>query len=295
VLDEQLAYWRQQLGGAVPLILPVDRQSPLEAGIEGHAGALDVEGATIVASIPSGVSDAVRALGRRYDTTPFITLLAAFQVMLHRWTGHEDVVVGTSIAGRDRVECEGLIGFFINMLPLRVPFHDRPSFVDLLARVREAALGAYTHQQLPFAWLVQELGLSGQDAHIPMFQVVFCMQNTSGRGFDVPDLQIQSFGPTFTGPRLPLSVWIFETGEGLLSEWTYDPRVFTATTIERLHTRYNRLLERIVAQPEARVHELDRLSEDESVLLDENRRELKDASRRKFMNQRHAAGSLRAV
>jgi hypothetical protein len=276
VLEEQLAYWRQQLAGATPLALPADPHRLADA---------DVPVAIRVARIPASVANQVRALGRQHEVTLFMTLLAAFNVLLHRWTGAEDLVVGTAIAGRDRMEFERLIGFFINMLPLRARLHDRPTFLDLLERVRECAVGAYTHQQLPFAWVVQQLGLSGREAHIPLFPVVFGLRNTQDRDFVLRDVEVRPFVQALSGPRLPLSIWMIEAeNQDLIGEWAYDPAVFAPETIATLQARYTSLLERIVEHAAARVHDLDVLSEAEKRALTEAKRDLKGSSHRKFMD-----------
>ncbi len=171
VLEEQLGYWTERLAGAPPLLeLPADRpRPPVPAG----------RGATVSRVLPRGDAEALRALARREGATLFMTLLAAFDVLLARWSGQEDVVVGTPTAGRGRRETEGLIGFFVNTLALRVDVAGDPAFRELLARVREAALGAHAHQDLPFERLVEALQPERSLAHTPVFQVVLSAEDAA--------------------------------------------------------------------------------------------------------------------
>ncbi|HEX7243109.1 MAG TPA: amino acid adenylation domain-containing protein, partial [Longimicrobiaceae bacterium] len=165
VLERQLAYWRDRLAGAPPLLeLPTDRPRPTVASTAGAMRAV---------AFPAGLGAALRALGRRAGTTPFMTLLAGFQALLARWSGQDDVLVGTPVAGRTRAETEGLIGFFVNTLVVRTDLSDDPTGRELLARVRERMLEAQTHQDLPFERLVDELRIERSFSHTPLFQVMF--------------------------------------------------------------------------------------------------------------------------
>ena len=149
VLDSQLAYWMQQLGGSLPVLeLPTDHPRP---PVQTYRGARQ----SVVLS--KNLSEALKELSRRHGVTLFMTLLAAFQTLLHRYTGQDDIIVGSPIASRTRPEIEGLIGFFVNTLVLRSNLSGNPSFLELLWRVREVALGAYAHQDVPFEKLVEEL------------------------------------------------------------------------------------------------------------------------------------------
>ena len=169
-LERQLAYWRRALGGAPSVLeLPSDRARP---------AVQDLSGAVQGFHLPPELSRAVRELARREGATLFMTLLAGFQAVLHRWSGQDDVVVGTPIANRTRPELEALIGFFDNTLALRTDLSGDPSFRELLRRVRETTLNAYAHQDVPFEKLVEELKVERSLSHTPLFQVMFTLQNT---------------------------------------------------------------------------------------------------------------------
>ena len=168
VLEGQLAYWKEKLADLSTLELPTDRPRPPVPSYQG---------AHLTFDLPAPLTQALKELGRREGATLFMTLLAAFQVLLHRYSGQEDIAVGTPIAGRGRTELEGLIGFFVNTLVLRSDLAGNPAFTELLARVRETALGAYTHQDLPFEKLVEELSPSRDISRNPLFQVMFVLQN----------------------------------------------------------------------------------------------------------------------
>ncbi|RMF36691.1 MAG: non-ribosomal peptide synthetase, partial [Chloroflexi bacterium] len=168
VLEEQLAYWKQQLSGSPPVLeLPTDRPRPPVQSFRGaHRPFM----------LPRPLSQAIKALCRREGVTPFMLLLAAFQTLLHRYTGQDDISVGTPIANRNRAEIEGLIGYFANTLVLRTDLSGDPPFRELLKRVREVALGAYAHQDLPFEMLVDALQPERDLSHTPLFQVMFVLQ-----------------------------------------------------------------------------------------------------------------------
>ena len=169
VLESQLSYWKQQLGDNLPVLgLPTDRPRPAVQTYRGARQSL---------ALPKTLSDSLQALSRQERSTMFMPLLAAFQALLHRYTGQEDIVVGSPVAGRSRVETEGLIGFFVNTLVLRTDLSGEPTFRDLLGRVREVALAAYDHWDLPFEKLVEELNPDRNLSYTPLFQVVFAFQN----------------------------------------------------------------------------------------------------------------------
>ncbi|RMF32232.1 MAG: non-ribosomal peptide synthetase, partial [Chloroflexi bacterium] len=170
VLERQLAYWKEQLADLPPLLeLPTDRPRPAVQSFRGRTHSF---------VLPETLSRAIQELGRREGATLFMTLLAAFQALLYRYTGQERFAVGTPIANRNRAEIEGLIGFFVNTLVLRADFADNPTFRQVLKRVRETALGAYAHQDLPFEMLVDALQPERDLSHTPLFQVMFVLQDT---------------------------------------------------------------------------------------------------------------------
>ncbi|NPC87235.1 non-ribosomal peptide synthetase, partial [Pyxidicoccus fallax] len=168
VLQAQLDYWRQQLHGAPTLALPTDKPRP---AFQSHRGA------AFSFSVPAHLSDSLRQLAHESGSTLFMVLLAAFQSLLGRYAQQDDICVGTPIAGRTRQETEPLIGFFVNTLVLRARLEGDPTFTQLLARVKDSALGAFTHQDVPFEQLVDELGVVRDLSRSPLFQVAFALQN----------------------------------------------------------------------------------------------------------------------
>ncbi|MBD1908589.1 non-ribosomal peptide synthetase [Funiculus sociatus GB2-A5] len=265
VLETQLAYWRQQLDGISILNLPTDRPRP---AVQSYRGA------TQLLQLPKSLSKALEALSQQEGVTLFMTLLAAFQTLLYRYTQQEDIAVGSPIANRNRSEIEGLIGFFVNSLVLRTNFNGNPTFRSLLSQVREVSLGAYAHQDLPFEKLVEELHPERNLNQNPLFQVVFALQNAPMSALELPDLTLSplQFVDTET-TRFDLEFHLWEqkennglgvdSSEGISGFVVYSTDLFDAVTINRMLGHFQILLEGIVANPEQRVAELPILSEAE--------------------------------
>ncbi len=258
-LKNELAYWREQLAGAPALLeLPTDRPRPAVQRF--HGGRVRF-------ALPAEDSRSLMQLGHRVGATLFMTLLAAFDTLLYRYSQQEDVVVGFPIAGRNRVETEGLIGLFINTLALRVQVDPEASWRDLLAQVREVTLAAYLHQELPFEKLVAELDLERNPAHAPLFQTLFVLQNTPTATVEVPDLAIRQLD-VFTGTaKFDLVLSLTETAEGIEGWLLYDRDLFDAATMTRTREHLQTLLAGIVAAPEHRVSELPLLTAAEQQTL----------------------------
>jgi non-ribosomal peptide synthetase component F len=282
VLDEHVAYWKGRLAGApLELDLPYD---PAPAAPEPGA-------ATRSYTLPGDVAEGLRRLGRKQGATLYMTLLAAFGLLLSRTSGQENLVVGTAVAGRDRIEIEGLIGLFINMLPIRLDLGGVPSFLELLARVREATLGAYMHQGLPFEKLVQELPQARSSARNPVFQVAFGVQNLPADPFELAGLVFTPWQLEGEEVRLELTLWIAESPAGLRALWTYDPSLFQAATIERWHAQLGRLLASVLANPEACILDLELLGEEERQEMESRRRQRESANRHRLRAvQRRSVG-----
>ena len=266
VLEEQLGYWKRQLDGLPVLELPTDRpRPPVERYVGGH---LNIR-------LPERLSGAVRALTRREGTTLFITLLTAFQILLHRYSGQNDIVVGSPMANRTRREIEGLIGFFVNTLVMRVDLSGNPTFRDALQRVREVALGAYAHQDLPFERLVQELQPERNLSRNPLFQVLFQVFST-GTGADAfagrPAPETGSFDVAKGTSIVDLGFHLFEGSGAIEGSIEYSTDLFDRATIARMVGHFRTLLEAIVEHPDRRISELPLLAEFErrQVLVDWN-------------------------
>ncbi|HSF38965.1 MAG TPA: non-ribosomal peptide synthase/polyketide synthase [Thermoanaerobaculia bacterium] len=255
VLEEHLAYWKRHLVGSwKPLELSADRPRP---------DRLSYRGAWIKLPIAAATSQRIVALSRREGVTPFMTLLAAFDLLMARLSGQEDVVVGMTVANRTRAEIENLIGFFVNLLPLRVDLSGAPTFRDLLQRVREASLGAQAHQDLPFDKLVEAVRPERSAGEAPLFRIVFGVQNTPQESLDLPGLQLSAFGRQEETVRFDLTVWVFETETGFSVQWSYSTELFDESTIRLLHDRFAQLLESITERPDAEIEALEMLSPQE--------------------------------
>ncbi|HYW12347.1 MAG TPA: amino acid adenylation domain-containing protein, partial [Longimicrobium sp.] len=258
-LDQQVAYWREQLAGAPAVLdLPTDRPRP---AVQTFAGA------TYGIELPLSLVERLRALGRREDVTLFMTLLASLQVLLGRWSGQDDVVVGSPIAGRTYSELEDLIGFFVNTLVLRGRMDDDPPFVELLGRVREATLGAYGNQDVPFERLVEELNPPRDMSRAPLFQVMFTLQNMASQQAQGGALDISMVAGEGRTAKFDLTVAAAESPTGLLVYFSYNTDLFDAATIARMGQGFSTVLEQVAATPEARVSELELLSAEERTLV----------------------------
>ena len=254
-LDRQLAYWRQQLADAPRLLeLPTDRPRP---PVQTHCGARQHT------LFPSSLAQALNELSRREGTTLFMTLLAAFQVLLFRYTGQADIVVGSPTANRTRVESEQLIGFFINMLVLRTNLSGNPTFHELLQRVREVVLSAYAHQELPFEKLVEELCPERTLNYPPLFQVVFHLRNVPERSVELADVQTAALRDESGTSQFDLTFALHETSDGLEVEVEYNTDLFDGGRVQRMLGHYQTLLQGIIGTPERRTSELEILTEAE--------------------------------
>ncbi|AGC45224.1 non-ribosomal peptide synthetase [Myxococcus stipitatus DSM 14675] len=255
-LETQLDWWRQQLAGAPPhLELPTDGPRP---------AVLSHRGATVPVRLPNTLRDAVVALANQEGATPFMVLLAAFQVLLGRYAGQEDVSVGSPIAGRRYAETEGLIGFFVNTLVLRARMHPRDTFRELLARVRESTLGAYEHQDLPFEKLVEALHPVRDLSRSALFQVLFVLQNTPVAALELPALTLRPWETEGTqAARFELTLNLGETPDGFDGTLLFNTDLFTEATATRMVEHFRVLLESITANPGQRLSLLPLMSRSE--------------------------------
>ncbi|HYG62699.1 MAG TPA: amino acid adenylation domain-containing protein, partial [Thermoanaerobaculia bacterium] len=252
VLESQIAYWRERLAGAPAVLdLTTDRPRPAVPGHRGERWPVEP---------PAALAEELRRLGRREGATLFMVVLAAFQTLLARHSGQGDVVIGTPIAGRDRLETEELIGFFVNTLALRIDSAGDPSFRELLARVREVTLGAYTHQELPFERLVETLQPERHLNRSPLFQVMFAFQNVPQGGPGIPGLAISALPVDLEVAKFDLVLTLGESAAGLTGTLEYDADLFDRSTAARLASHLNRFLDEIAADPARRVSEVPQLA-----------------------------------
>ncbi|MBA3947366.1 MAG: amino acid adenylation domain-containing protein, partial [Herpetosiphonaceae bacterium] len=245
VRDQQLAYWQQQLRGPLPVLdLPTDHPRP---------AIQTFHGATISLILPPALAAALTQLSQHTGATLFMTLLAAFQTLLYRYTGQTDLLVGSPIAGRTRAETEGLIGFFVNTLVLRTDLGGNPSFRELLARTRDTALQAYDHQDLPFEMVVEAVQPERDLSRSPLFQVMVVFQNLPPTTLNLPDLQLTQLAVVPPIAKFDLTLTLTENREGLGAHLEYNTELFEAATMERLLTHFHTLLDGIVADPDQRL------------------------------------------
>ncbi|MET0622971.1 MAG: amino acid adenylation domain-containing protein, partial [Pyrinomonadaceae bacterium] len=255
VLEEQLAYWRGQLGGAPPVLtLPTDRPRPQVQTLAG---------AHFEFALPEGLPAGLRQLCRDEGVTMFMLLLAAFQALLSRYSGQTDVTVGTPIAGRNRAEVEGLIGFFANTLVLRADLSGEPTFRELLRRVKKTCLGAYAHQEMPLERMVEELQPERSLSHAPLFQVLFALQNTPAESFNMPGLEMSPAELDLTTTAFDLTLNVEEFGEDIYCRLRYNTDLFEPETVRRMAGHYVTLLGAAAEDAERPVAELPLLSEAE--------------------------------
>jgi amino acid adenylation domain-containing protein len=258
VLARQLAFWRQQLSGVAVLDLPTDRPRPvLPLAASGQRTVL----------VPPGLTRQLRSFSRGRGCTPFMALLAAFQALLHRYTGQEDVAVGSPVANRNRGEVEPLIGFFINMLVLRTDLAGDPSFEELVERVRRIAIDAYAHQDLPFEKLVEELRPDRDLRRTPLFQVSFQLLNVPTASLDLPGLAPRPLELGARSAKFDLDLALREREEGLDGLLDYDADLFDPATMERLLSHLESLLAGGLASPGTRLSALPLLTPAESWQL----------------------------
>jgi len=257
-LEPELNYWKEQLAGAPPLLaLPTDRPRPAIQTFRGE---------TQPFILGQQLTEQLKTLSQRRGMTLFMTLLAAFQTLLFRYSAQDDIVVGTTAANRERSDIEDLIGFFVNMLALRTNFSGNPRFEDLLEQVRDATFKAYVYQGVPFERLVQELQPRRNPSYSPVFQVVFSFQNQPTLvGLSLPGLTLSMPEVELTTSQFDLLLDLSDGVEGLAGTFQYNPDLFDRATIARMTEHFRNLLEGIVAHPEQRLSELPLQSESERI------------------------------
>ena len=273
VLQRQLSYWKKQLEGIPPVInLPTDRPQPAVQSYKGARQSIQLS---------QELTQALKALSRSHNVTLYMTLLTAFQVLLHRYSGQHDIVVGSPIANRNRPELEGLIGFFVNTLILRTDLSADPSFRELLGRVRETVLGAYTYQDLPFEKLVEELQPERSLSHSPLFQVFFNMFHQEDSKLDLKGITAEPFSPSDPELKFDLTLYVREQNDQTRFNLVYRVDLFSPARMTSFLQQYGYLLEQIVAAPQKRIRsyslvtwELRRLLPDASAPLAEPPQEL---------------------
>ncbi|HEX7736568.1 MAG TPA: amino acid adenylation domain-containing protein, partial [Ktedonobacteraceae bacterium] len=263
VVQAQMAYWKHRLQQLPVLDLPADRARP---------SLQTFRGATHAFTLPGALSADLQAAGRREGVTLFMSLLAGWMICLARYSGQDDLAVGTPIANRRQRETESLIGCFINTLVLRADLSGNPSFRAVLRQVREVTLQAYAHQDIPFEQLVEAVAPQRDLSRSPLFQVLFVLQNTPREAFELAGLTPRELDRESGTARFELTLTLTETGHGLRGMLEYNSDLFEAQTIARIANSYQRVLEALVADPQRRLSQLPMLSREEQqqVLSDWN-------------------------
>ncbi|MBA3947793.1 MAG: amino acid adenylation domain-containing protein, partial [Herpetosiphonaceae bacterium] len=250
--DQQVSYWQQQLHGPLPLLdLPTDHPRPTIQAFHGARQSV---------TFPVTLTKPLKVLSQGEGATLFMTLLAAFQTLLHRYTGQTDLLVGSPIAGRTRTETEALIGCFVNTLVLRTELAGNPRFRALIRQVRDTAFQAYAHQDLPFEMVVEAVHPARDLSRSPLFQVMFVFQNTPQDVITLPGLRLQPLSIDSSMAKFDLTLTMIERPEGLVAHLEYNTELFEAATIDRLLTHFHTLLDGIVADPDCQLADLPLVS-----------------------------------
>ncbi|MCS6287704.1 MAG: amino acid adenylation domain-containing protein [Nitrospira sp.] len=249
LLEREIGYWKQRLGSAPPqLALPTDHARP------------DVQryrGGRATFHVPLEILEPLKLLSRRHGVTLFMTLLAAFKVLLSRCSGQTDILVGTDVANRNRAETEHLVGFFVNLLPLRTDLSGSPSFVELLGRVRETALGGYAHQDVPFEKIVESLKLARDPGRNPLVQVLFVLQNVPPPSLQLTGVSVEALEFEHEVSRFDMGLFMEEAEDGCSGLWKFSRDLFECETVAGWTQRFLLLLKEIGQSPELRIDRLD--------------------------------------
>ncbi|MEH2193603.1 MAG: amino acid adenylation domain-containing protein [Nostoc sp.] len=255
LLRTQLSYWKQQLGGELPVLqLPTDHQRPNVATFVGKKHYF---------KLSKKLTAALKKFSKQEEASLFMTLLAAFNTLLYRYTEQEDILIGTPIANRNRPEFEGMLGFFVNTLIIRTDLSNKPNFRELLSRVRDVTLSAYGHQDLPFEKLVEELRPKRDLRINPLFQVMFILQNTPMPAHEVSGLTLSPLDVDNGTAMLDILLSIVEYEQELSGFLEYNTDLFDSVTIARLVTNFQTLLESIIVEPNQQISELPLLTANE--------------------------------
>ena len=261
VLNKQLNFWQQQLAD-IPSVLPLPTDKP-RPHIQSYGGTKQ----TFV--ISSELTTALKTLCQQENCTLYMMLLAAFKVLLYRYTATEDIVVGSPIANRNRTEIEALIGFFVNTLVLRTNLSDNPTFIEVLAKVKDTTLSASANQDVPFDLVVEAVTKESQRSlsHTPLFQVMFVLQNAVQSNLELPDLTWEALEIEATTTKFDLTLLIEETETELKACWEYSTDLFNPDTISRMSDHFQTLLSGILANPQQSITQLPLLTTQEQQLL----------------------------
>jgi amino acid adenylation domain-containing protein len=258
-LDRQLAYWKDRLAGAPAVLeLPADHPRPT---LQTHRGARELF------ELPADLLHRLEALGRAEGATLFMVMLGVLQALLAKYTGSEDVVVGSPITGRSRHEVEGLVGFFTNTLVLRTDLSGDPDFREVLRRVRETTLGAYDHQDVPFERLVEELQPERSLGHSPLFQVMLIQGDSAPNALDLPGVTLHRYEGGTETSKFDLTLAVNAHPDGILGAMEYSTDLFERATVQRMVGHLRRVLDQVATDPHVRLSALELMGEEERSLV----------------------------
>jgi amino acid adenylation domain-containing protein len=251
-LHTKIDFWKEKLKSPLPILeLPGDRQRP---------AFMTFHGATQRSMLPPGLTEKLRQLGNQLEVTPFMLLLAAFKALLFRYSGQEDIIIGTPTANRSQVEIEPLIGLFVNTLAMRTDLSGNPTFSELVARVRETSLAAFSNQEVPFEMIVEAIHPPRDTSHSPIFQIFFILQNTPARASQGNDLRPKQVKIDKQSAKFDLTLEIWHDLNGLFYEFEYNTDLFKPATIDRFTSHYQTLLETVCTNPQAHIAEISLLT-----------------------------------
>jgi hypothetical protein len=280
-LEKHLAYWRQNLANVRELQLKISRPRPATQSFRGAHRAF---------TLSADLSTSLRELSKREDVTLYMVMLGAFKALLHYYSQSEEIVVGTDVANRSRVETEGLIGFLANQLVLRTSLAGDPSFIEILSRLREVSLEAFVHQDAPFEEVVKALSPERNLNRNPLFQIVFGFSNTPPPVLTLPDLTIGGLEIEKGSAVLDLNLYLTDTPQGINGMLRYSTDLFESATIERLREHYETLLAYVVLKPDAQLSALcGLLAAADRERQQQTAADLKKTTRQLFQNVRRRA------
>jgi amino acid adenylation domain-containing protein len=257
IIDRQIAFWKENIGDSPAVVeIPTDKPRP---------PAQSFSGGWLPVSIPRNIASSVREFARMQGATVFMVLLAAFQALLHRYSGEQTIIVGTPVAGRNRAELEGLIGFFVNTLILKADVTDRGDFRGLVDQVREFALGAYSNQDVPFEKLVEELHPKRDMSRNPLFQIMMALQTIPAAQEVQLGLQFGAQESDSSTAMFDLDMQLFENERGFAGTVTYATDLYDQSTVHRLLSHYVTLLDRAVRDSQCRIEDLPWMTESEAL------------------------------
>ena len=280
ILEKQTKHWMKVLEGVTPLIsLPSDRPRPV---VQSHRGA------TCQSTIDEKLTAELKGLSQECNATLMMTLLATFQLLLSKYSGDQDITVGTDLAYRNSIETEKLIGFFVGVLPIRTKLNGDPDFRELIDRVRSASLDMYAHQDVALDKLVDALNLERTLSYNPLVQVLFVMQNTPDIVLNIPGHETEPFRIPMTRSKFDLILFVKEARNSLILDWLYSTDLFESKTVKSMTEHYETLLRRVSMDPNLRLSNIDYRSESEQERLrsDKMQDRLKKQSQLKLVKRK---------